>query len=68
MMRAGVSRDISERCLAHVIGGVEGVYDRHDYLREKQDAFNRLAVLVERIVNPPSGNVVTIRQRARSVG
>jgi hypothetical protein len=66
MKRAGVSRDISERCLAHVIGGVEGVYDRYDYLREKQDAFNRLAALVERIVNPPADNVVPLG--ARSVG
>jgi hypothetical protein len=67
MKRAGVSTDDSERCLAHVIGGVRRVYDRYDYLVEKQQAFDRLAALVERIVNPPSGNVVTIRQRARSV-
>jgi hypothetical protein len=33
MKRAGVSIDISERCLAHVIGGVRGVCDRYDYLR-----------------------------------
>jgi integrase len=62
MRRAGVSRDVSERCLAHVIRGVEGVYDRHDYLREKRDAFDRLAALVERIVNPPPpANVVPIQ-------
>jgi hypothetical protein len=40
--RTGVTRDISERCLAHVIGGVEGTYDRYDYLREKREAFDRL--------------------------
>jgi integrase len=61
MMRAGVSRDISEHCLAHIIGGVEGTYDRYDYLREKRDAFDRLAALVERIiVNPPDNNVVRL--------
>jgi hypothetical protein len=66
MMRAGVGRDISEHCLAHVIGGVEGTYDRYDYLREKRDAFDRLAALVERIVNPPNGhNVVPIRTEQR---
>jgi integrase len=65
MKRAGVSTDDSERCLAHVIGGVRGVYDRYDYLREKQDAFDRLAAQVERIVNPPSDNVVAMPQRAR---
>jgi hypothetical protein len=58
MKRAGVSRDISERCLAHVIGGVEGVYDRYDYLREKRLAFAKLAQLVGHITNPPTGNVV----------
>jgi len=29
MLRAGVRPDISERVLSHVIGGVEGVYDRY---------------------------------------
>jgi hypothetical protein len=41
--------------------GVEGVSDRHDYLREKQDAFDRLATLVERIINPPSDKYLTCR-------
>jgi hypothetical protein len=62
-----VDRNISERCLAHEIGGVEGTYDRYDYLREKRDAFERLAALVQRIVNPPQDNVVAMtgsRQKA----
>ncbi len=42
MMRAGVRPDISERVLGHVIAGVEGIYDRHDYLSEKRDALERL--------------------------
>ena len=58
MGRAGVNRFISERCLAHVIKGVEGTYDRYEYLREKRDAFDRLAALVERVVHPPEGNNV----------
>ena len=63
MMRAGVSREISERCLAHEIAGVEGVYDRHDWLREKQLAFAQLAALVERIVQPPvEEKVVPLRR------
>jgi hypothetical protein len=65
MKWAGVSRDISERCLAHVIGGVAGTYDRYNYLREKQEAFDRRAALVERIVNPPSDVVVNMRPRRR---
>lgn len=35
-----------------------------DNLREKRDAFDRLAALVERIVNPPSDNVVTMSPQA----
>ena len=60
MSRAGVPTDHAERCLGHVIGGVRGVYDRHEYLEEKRVAFEALASLVERIVNPQA-NVVAIR-------
>jgi hypothetical protein len=52
MSKAGVSSEVSERCLGHVIAGVQGVYDRHDYLPEQRDAFAKLAALVERIVHP----------------
>jgi len=61
MSRAGVGADIAERCLAHVIGGVRGVYDRHAYRDEKAHAFAVLAALVERIVKPPADNVVLLR-------
>jgi integrase len=60
MSRAGVSADIAERVLGHVIPGVRSVYDRHAYEAEKRDALERLATLVERIVNPIE-NVVPMR-------
>jgi len=50
MQRAGARPDISERVLAHVIPGVEGVYDRYGYLPEKRDALDRLAAIVDRIL------------------
>jgi integrase len=50
MSRAGVPTDHAERCLGHVIGGVRGVYDKHEYLEEKKVAFNRLAALINSIV------------------
>ena len=66
MARAGVHRDISERCLAHVLGGIEAVYNRYDYLREKQTAFVQLAALIEHIVNPAiDSNVIPLAQRAK---
>jgi integrase len=65
MAKAGVRPDISERVLGHTIQGVEGVYDRHTYDAEKADALNVLAALVERIVNPPEGNVVPLTKAAK---
>jgi integrase len=52
LARAGVRDDIAERCLGHVIKGVEKVYNRHTYLDEKRAAFEALALLVSRILNP----------------
>ena len=63
LSRAGVSADIAERCLGHVIGGVRGVYDRYSYHREKAVAFEKLAQLIEGIVNP-TDNVIALGARA----
>ena len=60
MSRAGVSADVAERCLGHVISGVRGTYDRHAYFDEKRRAFETLASLIARIVNPPTENVVSL--------
>jgi integrase len=64
MSRAGIRPDISERVLGHVIKGVEGIYDRHAYTEEKAHALKALAGLIDRIVNPPAGNVVSLEARA----
>jgi len=48
MSRAGVAADVAERVLGHKIPGVRGVYDRHQYISEKRDALERLAVLIPR--------------------
>jgi integrase len=61
MSRAGVATDHAERCLGHVIGGVRGVYDRHEYHREKAQAFEALAALIEQIVEGRSAKVVRIK-------
>ncbi len=65
MIRAGVSPHVSERVLGHVIPGVEGVYDQHDYLAEKTAALRKLGALVARIIDPKD-NVVPMRQRLAS--
>jgi len=63
MVRAGVRPDISERVLGHVIAGVEGTYDRHSYAEEKRDALEKLAAMIERILNPLPSNVETLGER-----
>jgi integrase len=67
MARAGVRPDISERVLGHVIAGVAGVYDRHSYEAEKRDALEKLAALVDRIVNPPPANVLPLRRASEGL-
>jgi hypothetical protein len=52
MPAAGVTTEIAERCLGHVMTLVRGTYDRYDYRVEKKDAFEKLAGLIEQIVNP----------------
>jgi len=63
MSRAGVPTDHAERCLGHVIGGVRGVYDRHEYHAEKQQAFEALASLIERIVSGSQAGVVQLKRK-----
>jgi integrase len=63
MSRAGVSADHAERCLGHVLPGIRGTYDLHEYATEKRQAFEALAAQVDRIVNPRE-NVVQLRGAA----
>jgi integrase len=63
MSRAGVSSDIAERCMGHVLPAMRATYDRHSYVAEKQRAFEALAALIQRIVDPPADNVIAIGAR-----
>jgi integrase len=65
MSRAGVRPDIAERVLGHVIAGVRGIYDRHDYVEEKADAMVRLAGLVKTISTLPEAKVVVLQSRSK---
>jgi integrase len=64
MSRAGVPSEHAERCLGHVIGGVEGVYDRHGYRDEMLIGYEKVATLIGQIVDPQP-NVVSFAE-ARS--
>ena len=65
MSEAGVSSEHSERVMGHAVGGIEGVYDRHQYDSEKADALRRLAARINAIVNPPRGNVLPMKKGKR---
>lgn len=64
MARVGVRPDISERVLGHKQKGVEGVYDRYDYTKEKGDALEALASLMERILEGEADNIVQLKATA----
>lgn len=67
MPKADVSPEIAERILGHTpkITDVQDTYDVGDYFDEKADALARLAALIETIINPPKGNVVSMRRKRR---
>jgi integrase len=52
MARAGVQGEIAERVLGHALPTIEGIYNRHDYLDQKQVALEKLAALIQHIVEP----------------
>lgn len=60
MTRSGVPHFIADRVLGHAIQGVGHVYDRHDYLKEKRQALNKLTTVIEGIFEPVNGNVVDL--------
>jgi hypothetical protein len=64
MSRAGVPDDHAERAIGHVIGGVRETYDRWSYINEKRQAFESLAGLVDRILDPKS-NVVQFAEASK---
>jgi hypothetical protein len=56
------------RVIGHVIGGVRETYDRYEYLDEKRDVLEKLARLVDLILNPPADNVVAMPDRQAETG
>jgi len=62
LSRAGISVDVAERALGHVMVGVRGTYDRHAYEAEKRHAFEALAAQIERIVHPPKAAIADMAE------
>jgi integrase len=68
MAGAGVSGDVAEHVLGHVVQGIKRTYDRHDYLAEKREALEKLGAAIERILNPTTGNVVELKAKKSAGG
>jgi hypothetical protein len=68
MSRAKVMTEIAEMVLGHAREALLETYDQHSYEDEKADALGKLAALIERIVEPPSKNVVAPEHARRSDG
>jgi integrase len=47
----GTPPHIAERCLNHKIKGVEGIYDRYDYLDERRASLEKVTAMVAPVVN-----------------
>lgn len=63
MSREKVKPHIAERVLGHVLGGVEGIYDRHAYIQEKADALTKIDRAVCKIlgINQEKTNVIPLK-------
>lgn len=61
LAREGVQPHIAEKVVGHVQGGVEGIYDRYTYLKEKGDALRKLEKAVRKIVGLDSNESKVIK-------
>lgn len=50
LAKAGIAAHIAERCLNHKLKGVEGIYDRYDYLDERRGALVQISSLLAPII------------------
>ncbi|EHH1173889.1 TPA: tyrosine-type recombinase/integrase [Vibrio parahaemolyticus] len=51
LAQQGTPGHVAERCLNHKLKGVEGIYDRHDYFEERQEALDMLALHISKVVD-----------------
>ena len=58
----GVNPIVAERCLNHRIKGVEGIYNRHQYLNERREALAMLGNLMETLERGEDYNVQPLRK------
>jgi integrase len=62
--KLGVRPDVAERCLNHVKGGIEAVYDKYRYLPEMKTALAMWADHVEAVFNGTESKIVPMFRSA----
>jgi integrase len=65
LAKAGVDKEIGRRVLGQVQGGIDAVYDQYDYWDEKVEALKKLAIMVDRILDPGKKIVAFPKKEAR---
>lgn len=50
LAEAGVAGHVAERCLNHKLKGVEGIYDRYDYLDERREALALISTQLTKLI------------------
>jgi integrase len=66
LSRAGVPSEHAERVMGHSVGSaVVQTYDRHSYRDEKASALQRLAALIDGIINPRENVLPMAKRRKR---
>jgi integrase len=64
LSRLRIDRDTAEAVLAHVPGGIVGIYDVHDYFDRKKEALQSWSRHVRSLVEPKADNVRRLPARA----
>ena len=64
MRNMGISREISEIALNHVLPGMEGIYDVREEIPERRQALERWAAFIEACESGRPWNVVPLAQAA----
>ncbi|MBB1464560.1 tyrosine-type recombinase/integrase [Vibrio sp. SG41-7] len=50
LAKQGTPGEVAERCLNHKLKGVEGIYNQNDYLEDRREALDKLAVTVKSVI------------------
>lgn len=61
----GVDWRVAERCLNHKIKGVEGIYNRHDFLNERREGLTKWATLLDQLERGEDvDNVIPLKSKS----